>query len=265
MMRPISEFPREALRSVRAVLSDIDDTLTDDGRLPACSYKAMENLKRAGVIVIPVTGRPAGWCDLIARQWPVDGVVGENGAFSFRYSNTDRKMYRTYFKTADERAEDWKKLEAIQAQVLAEVPGVAISADQPYRESDLAIDFCEDVPPVISSDVARVVDIFQEHGAVAKVSSIHVNGWFGDFDKLTMSRKFLQNDFGISVEAENERLVFVGDSPNDSPMFGYFENSVGVANVWEFESSLPSAPTWVTSSRGSHGFVEIADRILLAR
>jgi HAD superfamily hydrolase (TIGR01484 family) len=265
MMKPLSEFPRQRLRAVRAVLTDIDDTLTDAGRLPACAYKALEDLKQAGVIVIPVTGRPAGWCDLIARQWPVDGVVGENGAFSFRYSDADRKMYRTYARCAKQRASDWLKLDVIKEQILAEVPGVAVSADQPYRESDLAIDFCEDVPQVNQKEVAKIVSIFEDHGAVAKVSSIHVNGWFGNFDKLTMSRAFLKQDFDLSVENSNDHVIFVGDSPNDSPMFGYFTNSVGVANVRDFEATMPATPKWVTDSRGARGFVEIAQKILETR
>ncbi len=264
-MKPLSEFPHHALRAVRAVLTDIDDTLTDEGRLPACSYNALEGLKQAGVVVIPVTGRPSGWCDLIARQWPVDGVVGENGAFSFRYSDADHKMYRTYAKSAEQRAKDWLKLKVIREQVLADVPGVAVSADQSYRESDLAIDFCEDVPQVDSKEVSKIVSIFEDHGAVAKVSSIHVNGWFGKFDKLTMSREFLERDFGISAGTSNDQVVFVGDSPNDSPMFGYFINSVGVANVRDFEGIMPATPKWVTTSRGARGFVEVAQKILEVR
>ncbi len=143
--------------------------------------------------------------------------------------------------------------------------GAAISADQPYRESDLAIDFCEDVPPLSAADVEKIVAIFEAHDAMAKVSSIHVNGWFGSFDKLTMSRSFLERDFGISVEGNNEQTVFVGDSPNDSPMFDFFANSVGVANVRAFETILLAPPKWVTNNRGADGFVEIAQTILNAR
>ncbi len=264
-MKPLSEFPQQELQAVRAVLTDIDDTLTDEGRLPACSYQAMEDLRNAGILVVPVTGRPAGWCDLIARQWPVDGVVGENGAFCFRYSDTDRRMYRVYAKSTEQRADAWKKLEVIRDRVLAEVPGAAISADQPYRESDLAIDFCEDVPPLSAVDVEKIVGIFEAHDAIAKVSSIHVNGWFGSFDKLTMSRSFLEKDFGISVEGNNEHIVFVGDSPNDSPMFDFFANSIGVANVRAFETAMLAPPKWVTNNSGARGFVEIAQKILNAR
>src|SRR5262249_44430150 len=156
-----------------------DDTLTDHGRLPAESYMAMQRLRRAGLVVTPVTGRPAGWCDLIARQWPVDGVVGENGALYFRYLDKEKRMLRRYAKDAAMRAADRVKLDHIRDEVLATVPGAAIAADQAYREADLAIDFCEDVPALPREAVECIVQIFTRHGATAKVSSIHVNGWFG--------------------------------------------------------------------------------------
>src|SRR5687768_11520401 len=140
-LRPVTAFPRAARARVRAVLTDIDDTLTSDGRLPAVAYAALENLRAAGLLVIPVTGRPAGWCDLIARQWPVDAVVGENGAFYSRYDDAAHKMTRRYAKSADERTADRARLERIEADVLSEVTGAAVAADQAFREADLAIDF----------------------------------------------------------------------------------------------------------------------------
>jgi haloacid dehalogenase-like hydrolase len=158
------------------VFADIDDTLTHDGRLPAEAYKALEDLYDAGLVVAPITGRPAGWCDMIARFWPVSGVVGENGAFYFAYDSNARKMRRVFAATEAERAANRRRLEVVKARILAEVPGCAVSADQLYREADLAIDFCEDVPPLDKPAIARIKAIFEQEGAVAKVSSIHVNG-----------------------------------------------------------------------------------------
>lgn len=145
-MRPLSEFPLAARAAVRAALADIDDTLTTNGRLTARVFGALEQLQAAGLAVVPVTGRPAGWCDHIARMWPVDGVVGENGAFWFRYDRARREMQRGFFHDTAERALSREKLGAIRERILAEVPGCAVASDQRYREADLAIDFCEDVP-----------------------------------------------------------------------------------------------------------------------
>jgi HAD superfamily hydrolase (TIGR01484 family) len=264
-LRPLAEFAPADRARVRVVMTDIDDTLTEHGRLPAESYAAMERLHRAGLLVIPVTGRPAGWCDLIARQWPVDGVVGENGAMYFRYLDRERRMERVYAKDTATRAQDRAKLTRIGEEVLAEVPGAALASDQAYREADLAIDYCEDVAPLPAAAVERIVAIFERHGAVAKVSSIHVNGWFGRYDKLSMARRLLAEAFEIDADAARGEVVFVGDSPNDSPMFGFFPNAVGVANVLDFVDSLRHKPRWVANARAAAGFAELAEALLTAR
>ncbi|HIP23079.1 MAG TPA: HAD family phosphatase [Rhodobacteraceae bacterium] len=264
-MQPLSTFPNDIARNITCVFTDIDDTLTNDGRLPANAYAALEALQKAGIYVAAITGRPAGWCDLIARMWPVAGVVGENGAFYFSYDDARKKMLRVYEIEAAARAANQQKLAHIQARVLAEVPGSAVSADQPYREADLAIDFCEDVPPLPAASVQRIVEIFEEEGAVAKVSSIHVNGWFGQYDKLSMSHRFAAERLGINLKTERNRVVFCGDSPNDSPMFSYFPYACGVANVADFAGKMDANPAFIATARGGDGFVEIANKLLSAR
>lgn len=265
MLRPLADFTTLDRRKIAVVLTDIDDTLTDRGRLPAKAYAALERLKQAGFIIAPVTGRPAGWCDLIARQWPVDGVIGENGAFYFRYDDAAKRIVRHYAKSAAERQANAARLREIEQTVLREVPGAAVAADQPYREADLAIDFCEDVAPLPKTEVLKIVGIFQRYGATAKISSIHVNGWFGKYDKLSTSRLFLQDCFGIDIDHDKDSIAFVGDSPNDAPMFGFFPNSVGVANVLDFAGELPASPAFVTSGRGAQGFAELADALIAAK
>jgi len=263
--RPLETMPSATAAAVRVLFTDIDDTLTLDGRLPARSYEALEQLEAAGVAVVPVTGRPAGWCDLIARLWPVTAVVGENGAFYYRYDRRARQMRRVYVKSREERAADGQRLRAIGEAVLAAVPGTAIAADQAGRDCDLAIDFAEDVGPLDDGAVRRIVAIFERHGAVAKVSSIHVNGWFGDYDKRSMCERLLAEHFGTSREAMGERAAFIGDSPNDAPMFACFPCSIGVANLERFFDQLSAYPRWITRQPGGLGFRELADRLLAAR
>lgn len=260
-MKPLDEMPATQAKQVRFVLCDIDDTLTDNGRLSAAAYTAMERLSQAGLKVIPVTGRPAGWCDLIARQWPVDGVVGENGAFYFSYDTAERTMRRRYWYDPETRRRHRAGLEALARRIVNEVRGSAVAADQPFRESDLAIDYCEDVPRLPDDEVERIVSIFQQEGAKAKVSSIHVNGWFGDNDKSTMSRILLDEVFGHDLATDSGHVLFVGDSPNDCPMFAAVGHSVGVANVRDFAGRLAPEPVWVTGQRGGKGFAEVADRL----
>ena len=264
-MKPLADCPKATLAAIRGVLTDIDETVSSEGHLTAQAYGAMEALKKAGLLVIPVTGRPAGWCDMIARFWPVDAVVGENGAFWMWHDDEVRRL-RTRFVQSDlERADGRRRLQSVRADVLREVPGAGIASDQPYRLADLAIDFCEDVPPLSRAEVDRIVAVFERHGATAKISSIHVNGWFGSYDKLTTSKTMMAELFGIDLEREADRYVFSGDSPNDSPMFGFFPNGVGVANVREFAGAMAHLPRWITTARSGAGFVELAEALIAAR
>ncbi len=265
VMQPLDAFHVSARRRILGVFTDIDDTLTTDGRLTAEAFAALERLHEAGLIVVPITGRPAGWCDHIARMWPVDGVVGENGAFYFRYDRAGRKMIRRFLQSGSERAENRRRLESLRVRILEQVPGSAVAADQHYRESDLAIDYCEDVERLDAAKVKRIVELFEEAGAAAKVSSIHVNGWFGSYDKLAMTRIMMVECFDIDLDAERERFVFVGDSPNDAPMFAHFPNAVGVANIRDFESDLPAFPAYVTERPGGGGVAELAAALIEAR
>lgn len=262
-MKPIKQFSSVVKKKIRYVLSDIDDTLTLNGRLPAVVFAAMERLQKAGIGLIPITGRPAGWCDHIARMWPVDGIVGENGAFYFQYDNSQRKMKRLYFKSEELRKADRQKLEKLKLEILDKIPGCRVSADQAYREADLAIDYCEDVPPLPMKDVDKIVRLFEEAGARAKISSIHVNGWFGAYDKLTMTRMLFEEVFKDDLEAIKEDVIFIGDSPNDVPMFRFFPHSVGVANILQFKEKITHKPAWVTQQEGGYGFAEMVDSILV--
>ncbi len=261
-MEPFEEFPESEKKNVRYVLADIDDTLTVNGRLPADVFAAMQRLQQENRRVVPITGRPAGWCDHIARMWPVDAVVGENGAFFFRYDDGQRKMQRRYYKSEKQRATDRHKLEKLKADILKKVPGCRVSADQAYREADLAIDYCEDIPPLSVKDVDKIVSCFEKAGAHAKVSSIHVNGWFGQYDKLTMTKLLFEEVYQENLDNIKSDVIFIGDSPNDAPMFAYFPNSVGVANVLQFEDRLTSKPAWVVGKEGGYGFAEMVGVLL---
>jgi HAD superfamily hydrolase (TIGR01484 family) len=261
-VKPLADFPVEERGRIRGVLADIDDTLTSHGRLFAAAYGALERLRNAGLLVIPVTGRPAGWCDHIARMWPVDAVVGENGAFWFRHDGKAGKLVKRYVVSDMERGRRAEQLLKIGRKILAEVPGSAISSDQPYREADLAIDFREDVPELPREAVAKIVSIMQAEGLTAKVSSIHVNGWFGGYDKLSTTRRMMKEDFDIDLDRDRDMFVFAGDSPNDQPMFAYFPNAVGVANVLQMADLMTDFPKWITPSAGAAGFAELADALI---
>lgn len=249
---------------IKFVFTDIDGTLTAGGRLPAESYNALWNLDERGITVIPVTGRPAGWCDLIARFWPVHGVVGENGAIAYHHDG--KRMQRMEYVSRKIQNARRAQLKGIAREVKSSVPRARISADQFSRRFDLAIDFAEDVhPPLSTKEIDAIVSIFEKHGAHAKVSNIHVNGWFGDFDKLSGCERYCENWLGFDLSKNLNHCLFVGDSPNDEPMFKYFRQSCGVANIRDFKDQITHLPTYVTRSREAGGFVEIANHLTSAR
>jgi HAD superfamily hydrolase (TIGR01484 family) len=260
-MLALNQFKSQS--KIKLLFTDIDDTITDEGTLPAESYAALWRLKEAGIEVVPVTGRPAGWCEMIARLWPVRGVIGENGAFYFCYKN--KQMFRSFFTDEVTRLSNQIKLENIKAEVLRHVPGSALASDQFCRLFDLAIDFCEDVPALKKVDVEKIVSIFKKHGAQAKISSIHVNGWYGDYDKLSMAKKFAKDELGWSEVDLKQFCAFSGDSPNDEPMFEFFPHSFAVANINQFIGELTHHPTYVANKKSAHGFVEIVDALLYSK
>jgi HAD superfamily hydrolase (TIGR01484 family) len=260
-MRPIADMSREEARAVRFVLMDIDDTLTTGGKLPAASYAALWKLKEAGLAVIPVTGRPAGWCDFIAREWPADGVVGENGALAFW---EEAGVLRSEFHK-DAVRNTHPVLTRVKERSLAAFPLLRVAKDQFARLFDLALDFAEEDPVLSLEDAWRIRDIALEEGARAKVSSIHVNVWLGNYDKLSMAEYFLARRFGWRAGAEDAAILFVGDSPNDEPMFARFPLSSAVANIRRYGNRISCLPTFVALQECGAGFTEIVDALLAKR
>jgi len=261
--RDIRELEADRVGNLRFVLFDIDDTITEDGRLPEESYSAIWRLARAGLAAVPVTGRPAGWCDLIARQWPVDAVVGENGAFAFYMENG--KLEHLFHPEAQDSGAARARLEPLRDLILAGVPGSRVAKDQFSRLFDLAIDFAEEEPILPLETAVRIRDFCESRGARAKISSIHVNAWFGAYDKLSMAELYLTRRHGWDPLGDLGRVVYFGDSPNDEPMFARFPLSVGVANVRRFLPLMKARPAFITAESHGRGFAEGVDRLLFLR
>jgi hydroxymethylpyrimidine pyrophosphatase-like HAD family hydrolase len=289
-MKPIAEITAAEATGIRYVLMDIDDTLTSGGKLSAEAFTALWRLHKAGLVVIPVTGRPAGWCDLIAREWPVDGVVGENGALVFweipagveageqpaagtvTPAGTLKQEFHPHAVRNNHPA-----LQRVKERALAEVPGLRIARDQFARLFDMALDFAEEAPVLPLEAAERVRAIALEEGAHAKISSIHVNVWMGNYDKLSMAEWFLQNCFGWNPHNSNcgcsgnsncgddRSVLFVGDSPNDEPMFARFPLACGVANIKRYGGLIQHLPAFVSEKECGEGFAEIAEALLRKR
>ena len=258
--RPLSALPQHP--PVRGIFFDIDDTFTSEGLLLPEALAALSAWHESGRLAVAVTGRPAGWCDHIARMWPVDAVVGENGAFWFRYDRQQHRMRRRFVQDEATLASHRERFAALCEAVLAQVPGVAVSADQPYRACDLAIDFAEDVRTDGLPTADRVAELLRNAGMRVKISSIHVNAWFGDHDKLSTTRQMAAKEFGIDAQALFRDHLYLGDSPNDAPMFGFFERSVGVANVLDYGGRVDPMPAYVCDRRSGAGFAQVINHVI---
>ncbi|HEY8278409.1 MAG TPA: HAD-IIB family hydrolase [Bdellovibrionota bacterium] len=265
---PLEKLSKKACRQLKGIFSDIDDTLTHHGKLTEDSYSALWKLKKAGLRMIPITGRPAGWVDHLARMWPVDAVIGENGAFYYYLDpkkGRDGKLMQRFVQEKSVREANRKKLWDVLNELRQEMPDLEVASDQGYREIDLAVDFCEDVERLSDREINMIVAGFEKAGAQAKISSIHVNAWFGAHDKFSCCKLLLKELYNEDFDKERERYFYFGDSPNDEPLFREFSHTVGVANVKEFLPRMKSHPTYITKKEGGHGFAEAVKWILKQR
>jgi len=252
------------LTRAKILAFDIDGTITTQGKLGAKAYSALWDAHHAGLGLVAVTGRPAGWCDHFARMWPINAVVGENGAFYFAPS-AEGGIQRVYAIEEEERARTRAALLRAGKLAMELTPGTRLAADQAFRLCDLAIDFAEDVGPFDDAVAYRVAKLLRAEGATAKVSNIHVNAWVGRYNKRGMLMRLLRERFGLSARAAREQVVYAGDSPNDAPLFAAVDFSVGVANCRRFLSRLSTPPRYLTRGEEGEGFAELVAALLGAR
>lgn len=274
-MLPLSDWPLAARRNIIGVFTDIDDTLTTDGAITTDALKALGDLKTAGLHVIPITGRPVGWSEQVAfggdKTWPVDAVVAENGSTALFLNQTGfslpknkhEPLLKIYQQNEATRSKNYARMEQIAQRVQREVSGAVLSQDSGGRETDIAIDHSE-FTHLSAEKMNQVVQIMQSEGMNATISSIHINGWFGDHNKLAGARWIVRELFGRDLDDEMDRWVYVGDSTNDTLMFEHFAHSVGVANILRFEAELSHKPRYITLAERGAGFAELARALLQA-
>jgi HAD superfamily hydrolase (TIGR01484 family) len=259
-LRPLAELAPARLAALRGLLTDIDDTLTRDGAIEPAALAALHRLADAGVPVVAITGRPAGWSEPFALAWPVAAIVAENGAVMLRRDGS--ALLRDFVADAPRRAADWQRLQACAQAVLAEVPGALLARDSAGRLTDIAVDHSE-FTRLAPDRIEQVAALMRTHGLTATVSSIHINGWIGDHDKWSGARWAVEQALRLPFVAEE--WLYLGDSTNDQRMFERMPMSVGVANIARFVPQLRSLPGWVTRAERGAGFAELATALLAAR
>ncbi len=252
-MQNLEAAPITAFGAIDMVLTDVDDTLTRDGRLEGRTLDALDRLRRHALRVIPVTAASAGWASLIAHMWPVDGVIAENGGLFFR-RQADGRVLRRYLDGGDERA---AALSTLRRSLLERHPFLQPAEDQPYRETSLAFDRPS------PEQAAAVLASLAEFGGGGTVNSLWLVAWPGLRGKLTATRRVLSEDFGLDIDTASSRVLYVGDSENDQPMFAHFPCTVGVSTV--IRHHLEHWPRWITAGPGGEGFVEVVERLIAVR
>lgn len=253
-MKP-QPLPKVFPHKPKILFTDVDDTLTWKGRLPHESFNALVKLQEAGIKVIPVTGASAGWCDCMIRTWPIDSIIGENGAYFIDRSSDGRLSYH-YAVEEFERASNWQRLSELKQNVLSKFSNAHPTADQPFRLTDIAFDINQD-HKVERSEAFEIAKFCEASGMNAKVSSIHINVWCGEYNKASTANKWL-----VQHKMQSSEAMFIGDSPNDDSMFSNFDHTVGVANIKPFIDELKSPPGYITQLFGGYGFAEMAESLI---
>lgn len=271
-MKPLAQWPLAERQRIVGVLTDIDDTLTTDGAITPDALQSLRDLKAAGLAVIAITGRPVGWSEPFAQSWPVDAIVAENGSVALinnaqiglqRNGYQREALSKIYLQDAATRQVNMLRMQQLAQRVLAEVPGACLAEDSAGRETDIAIDHSE-FQHLNTAQIAQVCAILESGGMRVTVSSIHINGWFGEHNKWEGARWIVQTLFGRALEAELERWVYIGDSTNDQRMFEAMPQTVGVANIRRFAADLVFKPQYLTKNERGAGFAELAEAVLAA-
>ena len=259
-MQPLSSWPQTAREKIVGVFTDIDDTLTTDGAITSDALQALQNLKAAGLMVIPITGRPVGWSIPFAATWPVNAMVAENGAVALLHDASKNQVHKIYQQDLAVRTHNFEQMQRIAQKVLKEIRGTALAQDCAGRETDIAFDHSE-FHALTTEQIQQVVQLLQQEGMTATVSSIHINAWFGAHNKWQGAQWILKQLTGRELKQELDQWVYVGDSTNDQIMFEHFTHSVGVANIWRFEKELKHLPQYIATQERGAGFSEVVTTI----
>lgn len=258
-MRPLSDLPPETARSLRGVIFDLDDTLLDHGALTEAAYTSLFILARSGLRLIACTGRPAGFGQVITRQWPIDAAITENGAISFvrEGSAPDDRVIKLGDEAAASLAARRGRLLALAEELVDRYPDAALADDNNLRLTDVTIDVGEH-RRVSPEDARSMRAIAAERGVRTLQSSVHLHLTFETADKATGTIGLLSRRFKEDATAARARYAFIGDSGNDAAAFAAFLVTFGVANVRAHLAKLPIPPRYVTVEPMGRGFLSIA-------
>ena len=263
-MRPLAALSDSALKSIDYLLFDVDETFTTHGLMHAETYAALFALLNAGITAVPVTGRPSGWGNVMLSTWPIKACVTENGGV-ISWKNAKGIAVQEVIHHEHRGTGYIEKLRALGNAIATKYPQVRVSADQPYRLTDLAIDYAEQSHSVSSEVVTDIAAWMRAEGYQTAVSSIHIHAYKPENQKADGVYPLMHAAFAMDQQAVQARAAFIGDSPNDASLFAAIPVSVGVANVRGSLDKIHTPPAYVTDAECGAGFIEFTQRLIAAR
>lgn len=258
-MQPLNSLDQETARKLRGVLFDIDDTLTDGRKLTELAYGALNRLSEAGLLLIAVTGRPSGYGEVLVPQWPISGLIAENGAIAVLAKNGGLELVDE--ASAEERSQRTARLNDLAADMQQRFVELRPTTDVRLRRCDFTFDIGE-YQMVAPQVVAAAAQYARSRGAATVRSSVHLHISFDSSDKASGALRILNRCFGFDPTLARDVFAFIGDSENDEAAFAAFSTTIGVANL----RGRPSiAPKYRAKAPAGQGFAEFAAHLLTLR
>ncbi len=253
---PLSQFvAADLFQNIRLVATDMDGTLTQRGKFTPALLQALEDLAAAGIEVLIVTGRSAGWVSGLATYLPIAGAIAENGGL-FYPAGCEAPVVLT--PIPDPTAHRQQLTETFQ-QLQTELPQIRESGDNRFRITDWTFD----VHSLSPAQLQKLGNLCQHLGWGFTYSNVQCHIKPLGQDKAAGLLQVLGSYF---PKYTPEQVLTVGDSPNDESLFdpSYFPISVGVANVLDYTDQLSHHPVYVTTAAEGEGFGELAQLLVEA-
>lgn len=239
------------LQDIRLVATDMDGTLTQDGKFTTLLLQSLEKLAKNQIDVVIVTGRSAGWVEGIAHYLPIMGAIAENGGLFYTGDRQEILVAIEDFKSHREQLAQMFQL------LQSKFPQIQESADNRFRLTDWTFD----LTGLTTSQLQQMNSLCQANGWGFTYSTVQCHIKLPQQNKASSLQQVLKQH---CADLTLKQVVTVGDSPNDESLFDLarFPLSVGVANVLDYSQQLQHQPVYVTSKYEAEGFDELVELIL---
>lgn len=255
MTSPLVNLSHKRCQRVKVVATDFDGTLTENNQLTTSAIVALSQLQTAGIDVIIVTGRSAGWVNALRNYLPVAGAIAENGGLYYANAETSPDFLVSIPAITEYRQE----LANVFQEIRRRFPHRQEATDNAFRFTDWTFD----VAGLSVRDLEEIANICQKHGYSFTYSSVQCHIKPQEQDKAKGLQTVLKQYF---PQLTPEQILTIGDSPNDESLFNpeLFPLSVGVANIKDYRQQLTYPPAYITEAAEGKGFFELSSYLTSA-